>query len=422
MRGTKLFKRITVCALVLLLAVPFTAMSAQMQEGAAAQIPEKVFKPEELEQLLASVALYPDTLLAQVLTAAAYPLEVVAADRFVKENPGLKGEALLEIAKTKDWEPSVKAMLEFPDVLAMMDEQLEWTEKLGDAFLAQRSDCMDAVQRLRQKAYAQGNLATTQEQVINVEPQTRIIIIEPANPEIVYVPVYDSAIIYGDWEYPAYPPYYFYPRRDIGVSFFSGVFVGAFWGAWDCNWHNRDVYVHIDHYNHFTKTSYTGGDQYRSYGSKQSSQPWRYDVRHRESVKHKDSFTAVRPSTPEPLKYDKVAVRTPTVDLRENVRPSANGSRSNARDQARIKRMPAAESRGGAAGRVNAKPALPVIARPASDDPRRKKDNDNISAAKSRGRIEHLENDGVRPNRRIDPPALKDPDVLREGLMRAGGR
>jgi hypothetical protein len=84
--------------------------------------------------------------------------------------------------------------------------------------------------------------------------------------------------------------------------------------------------------------------------------------------------------------------------------------------------MPAAESRGGAAGRVNAKPALPVIARPASDDSRRKKDNDNISAAKSRGRIEHLENDGVRPNRRIDPPALKDPDVLREGLMRAGGR
>ncbi|MGE5197328.1 MAG: DUF3300 domain-containing protein, partial [Deltaproteobacteria bacterium] len=138
MKEIKLFKRIAACALVFLLAVPFTAMSDQIQENAAVQIPEQVFRPEELEQLLAPVALYPDALLAQVLTAATYPLEVVAADRFVKANQGLKGAALLEAAKDKDWEPSVKAMLEFPDVLAMMDEQLEWTERLGNAFLAQQ--------------------------------------------------------------------------------------------------------------------------------------------------------------------------------------------------------------------------------------------------------------------------------------------
>ena len=158
MKKIKRFKHITSCMLVLLLAIPFSAMSQPIEESMAAQTSEKFFKPEELEQMLAPIALYPDALLAQVFTAATYPLEVVEADRFVKENQGLKGEALLEAAKDMDWEPSVKAMLEFPDVLAMMDEQLEWTKKLGDAFLAQQSDCMDAVQRLRQKAYEQGNL------------------------------------------------------------------------------------------------------------------------------------------------------------------------------------------------------------------------------------------------------------------------
>ncbi|MCX5701588.1 MAG: DUF3300 domain-containing protein, partial [Candidatus Omnitrophica bacterium] len=222
MRKIKLFKRITVCTLVLLLAIPITAMADEIQESLETQSPEKVFKPEELEQMLAPIALYPDALLAQVLTVATYPLEVVAADRFVKENQGLKDEALLEAAKDKDWEPSVKAMLGFPDVLAMMDEQLEWTEDLGIAFLTQQADCMDAVQRLRQKAHQQGNLYTSEKQVIVVEPETKIIIIEPVSPEIVYVPVYDTTIIYGNWWYPGYPPYSFYPRRYYGTWFFSG--------------------------------------------------------------------------------------------------------------------------------------------------------------------------------------------------------
>lgn len=368
MREIKLFKRITACTLVLLLTIPFTAMSQQIGESITAQGPEKVFKPEELEQMLAPIALYPDALLAQVLTAATYPLEVVAADRFVKENPGLKGKALLEAAKTKDWEPSVKAMLEFPDVLGMMDEQLEWTEKLGDAFLAQQSDCMDAVQRLRQKAYAQGNLATTEKQVIRVEPKTQIIIIEPASPEVVYVPVYDPAIIYGFWWYLAYPPYYFYPRRYVGISFFSGVFVGAFWGAWGtwgCNWHSRDVYINLNRYNNFTRTHYESGNHYRFYKDGQSVQPWRHYTQYSESLRRRDSSTAQRfgeqqrptltgkSGTSDFRKYDQGTVNSPTISLREKARPTINTSKSSANIQISIKKQPTNDLRENARPTIN---------------------------------------------------------------------
>jgi hypothetical protein len=437
MKGIKLFKRTAVCALVFLLAVPL----------AQAQSSENYFKPEELEQLLAPIALYPDALLAQALTAATYPLEVVAAERFVKENQGLKGEALLEAAKDKDWEPSVKAMLEFPDVLAMMDEQLEWTGKLGDAFLAQQSDCMDAVQRLRQKARAQGNLDTTEKQVIRVEPQTEMIIIEPASAEIVYVPRYDPAIIYGAWWYPAYPPYYFYPRTYSGISFISGVFVGAFWGAWDCNWHSRDVHINVDRYNHFTKATYARDGRYRSYRSGQGDQPWSHDARHRTGA-------TARPSAAAPRQYDRVALRSLSSDVRGSVRPSSSegstvmrlviNSRKNAKpaiivsksagkDQADKKRSPAVRLRGGAAEtspndlriKEPAKPAAvtgspvdsakkKIIARPASGDSKRKKDNENIPAAKSRETIPHEENNDLQTNRRF-APSLKGSNVLIEG-------
>jgi hypothetical protein len=353
-------------------------MSQQIEESVAAQSSEKIFNPEELEQMLAPIALYPDALLAQVLTAATYPLEVVETDRFVKENQGLKDEALLEAAKDKDWEPSVKAMLEFPDVLAMMDEQLEWTKKLGDAFLAQQSDCMDAVQRLRQKAYAQGNLATTEKQVIRIEPQTQIIIIEPASPEVVFVPVYDTAIIYGDWWYPGYPPYYFFPRRYSGISFFSGVFVGAFWGAWgiwDCNWHSRDVYINIHHYNNFTKVYYGRFNHYWFYKSGQDNQPWRHDPRHREGAKYRDSFTAQRFSRQQPSsltlrtnkselrKHDQGKENSLTINQREKARPTINTSKSNLNIQPTINKFPETALRKNVANQLNTKPLASVNSR-----------------------------------------------------------
>jgi hypothetical protein len=146
----------------------------------------KKFKQEELDQMLAPIALYPDSLLAQILMAATYPLEVVVADRWAKANKNLKGDQLNDVLDKKDWDPSVKALVPFPQVLSMMSEKLEWTQKLGDAFLDQQDEVMDTVQKLRAKAGAAGNLKDTEEQKVIVKE--RGIEIEPAQPEVVYVP------------------------------------------------------------------------------------------------------------------------------------------------------------------------------------------------------------------------------------------
>ncbi|HET9589460.1 MAG TPA: DUF3300 domain-containing protein, partial [Anaerolineales bacterium] len=167
------------------------------------------FKPEELDQLLAPIALYPDSLLAQIFMASAYPLEIVQADRWVKQNQQLQGDALTAALEQQPWDPSVKSLVNFPQVLAMMSEQLDWTTKLGDAFLAQQKDVMNTVQRLRVKAQAAGNLKTTTEQQVIVEQQ--VIRIESPSPQVVYVPAYNPTIVYGAWAYPAYPPYAYYP-------------------------------------------------------------------------------------------------------------------------------------------------------------------------------------------------------------------
>ncbi len=178
-----------------------------------------MFKPEEIEQLVAPIALYPDSLVSQILMASTYPLEVVQADRWAKANKTLKGDALTKALEAQSWDPSVKSLVNFPQVLAMMSEKLDVTQKLGDAFLAQQKDVMDAIQRLRAKAQAQGNLKTTKEQTVIVEQparkprsssnraQTTVIKIEPTNPQVVYVPTYNPTVVYGAWPYPAYPPY-----------------------------------------------------------------------------------------------------------------------------------------------------------------------------------------------------------------------
>lgn len=330
MKKSKRFKGITACVLALLLAIPF----ASLAEDSA-----RTLRPEELEQMLAPIALYPDALLAQVLTAATYPLEVVEANRFVRQSPGLKQEALLKAAKDKDWEPSVKAMLGFPDVLAMMDKELEWTKKIGEAFIVQQADCMDAVQRLRQQAYAHGNLKTSAEQVIVVEPETKIIVIKPRHAKIVYVPVYDPAIIYGVWWYPAYPPYRFYSRAYFGITFFPRISVGVFWGTWGCNWHHQHIYVNINHYKTFTKTYYHRGDHYRFYKAGQSIQPWKYDPRHHQIIRQRVSM-AVTPSAPVIREYKQVTVRPATTITKEVSRPVIVSSTPRTKAQAKVKNSP----------------------------------------------------------------------------------
>jgi uncharacterized membrane protein YgcG len=204
-----------------------------------------VFKQEELDQILAPIALYPDSLVSQILIASTYPLEIVQADRFAKQNSSLKGDALTKALEAQSWDPSVKSLVNFPQVVTMMSEKLDWTQKLGDAFLAQEKGVMDTIQSLRAKAQAAGNLKTTKEQKVIV--QEKIIIIEAASPQVVYVPTYNPTVVYGAWPYPAYPPYYYYPPGYVAATsafvFASGVALGAAWGyAWgSTNWNGGNV-------------------------------------------------------------------------------------------------------------------------------------------------------------------------------------
>ena len=277
--------------LVLGLLLPAALPAQEAGEGASN------FRPEEIDQMLAPIALYPDSLLAQVLAASTYVLEVVQAARFAKENASLKGEALTQAAKDKDWDPSVKAMLEFPDVLQMMSDKLEWTQNLGDAFLGQQREVMDSVQRLRAKAQESGNLKSTKEQVVKAEPSTQVIVIEPASPEVVYVPAYDPAVVYGSWPYPAYPPYPYYPSGWVpgaaAFGFMAGAVIGAAfggWGAWGCNWHGGCVNVNVNNFNNFTRNSYNNSNRYQNRGS--GNQNWNHDSSHRKGQDYRNKGTA----------------------------------------------------------------------------------------------------------------------------------
>lgn len=232
----------------------------------------------ELDQMLAPIALYPDALLAQIFMASTYPLEVVSAARWVKANPKVTGKALESAMQKQTWDPSVKSLTAFPSVLQMMNEKIEWTQQLGDAFLAQREDMMKSVQALRQKALAQGNLKSTEQQKVVVEKET--IIIQPAT-TVVYVPVYNPTVVYGAWWYPAYTPYYWYPPGYVyrpGVAFTTGVVVGAaLWGG--VNWRNNDVNININHYNQFNHTHVNNVN-------------WEHNAAHRKGVAYSDPTLA----------------------------------------------------------------------------------------------------------------------------------
>jgi uncharacterized membrane protein YgcG len=278
--------------LVMLLLIP-SAVLAQEQEV-------KPISQKELDQMLAPIALYPDPLLAQVLMASTYPLEIVQADRFAKKNKDLKGQKLLEAAKNQNWDPTVKSLLEFPDILSMMSDQLDWTTRLGDAFLSQQKDVMESVQRLRKRAHEASNLKTSKEQKVIVEKET--IIIQPVNPEVIYVPVYNPTIVYGVWAYPAYPPYPYYPPGYVaGVatfSFFAGVAIGSSGCCWgSCNWGHYDIDIDINRQNNFTKNNYDKDkvSRHQQRGGQQGDkQKWQHNPEHRKGVAYSDNATGRR--------------------------------------------------------------------------------------------------------------------------------
>lgn len=246
------------------------------------------FSTEELTQMLAPIALYPDALTAQILMASTYPLEVVEAERWRSKNLQLKGNDLDTALQNMSWDPSVKSICHFPDILKSMSDKLDQTRKLGDAFLGQEEEVMAIIQELRGKAREQGNLKTTGEQKVIVEDE--IIRIEPANPEVVYVPVYDPAYVYGPWWYPAYPPYYWYypPGYYSGayIGFGPGIFFGfnAFTWAW-FDWPVHRVHIDINRTRRFNHVRGRRDD---------IGNVWRHNPQHRRGVAYRDLRTSER--------------------------------------------------------------------------------------------------------------------------------
>jgi len=264
-----------------------------------AQDSKKPFTPEQLDQLLAPIALYPDALLSQTLMAATYPLEVVEAARWTQANPNLKGDAAVQAVKTKDWDVSVKSLVAFPQTLSMMNNNLDWTQKLGDAMIGQQKDVADSIQRLRAKAAAAGNLKTTPQQKVTTQTSGQsggsgsAIVIEPANPELIYVPYYNPTWAYGPWPYPAYPPVYYPPPPNYGAAVATGMMFGlgvaagtAMFGGWHWGWSgggwgasyttvnvNRATSISV---NNFDANRYRDGQ-------------WQHDPAHRDGVPYRTS-------------------------------------------------------------------------------------------------------------------------------------
>jgi len=253
------------------------------------------FTAAQLEQMAAPIALYPDSLVSQILMASTYPLEIVEAGRWSKQNPGLKGKELEEALKQQDWDPSVKSLCGFADVLKRMNENLDWTQDLGDAFLSQKSDLLDAVQRMRGKAYEAGNLKSTEQQVVTQQPD-KIIVIQPAQPEVIYVPTYSPTVVYGSWYYPYwyYPPLYVAPRPGYGaVAFTAGVVWGAaVWGGCRWGWGRGDVDININHYNNFNRNTSINADRNNIKNKSGDRAGWNHNPEHRGGVNYRDGQTA----------------------------------------------------------------------------------------------------------------------------------
>jgi hypothetical protein len=275
------------------------ALALAIPTAASAQSGAKPFTPEQLDQMLAQIALYPDSLLSQVLMAATYPDEFQKAYQWSKAHPDAKGDDAVKQVESNNWDPSVASMVAFPEVLITLGEKPDYVKNLGDAFLAQPEDVMDSVQRLRAGAQKAGNLKSNEQIKVSTEPPpepttttvvvkeappvTQTIIIEPAQPSVVYVPAYNPAVVYGPWWYPAYPPYYYPPppgywfSRTIATGIAWGVGIGisnALWGGF--GWHNHDVNINVNRYNNINVN--------RRLDVNSSRTSWNHDSTHRQAT------------------------------------------------------------------------------------------------------------------------------------------
>jgi uncharacterized membrane protein YgcG len=276
-----------------LLALSTAALALAPFHAVRAQDSNKPFTTEQLDQMLAPIALYPDALLAQVLMGATYPLEIVEAARWSQANPNLKGDAAVAAVKDKSWDVSVKSLTAFPQTLQMMSNQLDWTQKIGDAMIGQQKDVAASVQRLRAKAEAAGNLKSTPQQKVTTQSSggANAIVIEPANPEVMYVPYYNPAWAYGQWPYPSYPPPYYPPPPNYGAALMTGLMFGigvaagaAMFGGWHWGysgggWGNSYTTVNVNRATSISANNFNA-DRYRN-------GQWNHDPAHRDGVPYR---------------------------------------------------------------------------------------------------------------------------------------
>lgn len=287
-------------ASALLALAPAAPAQAQQYTGSPLQA---LYTQQELDQMLAPIALYPDALLAQVLMAATYPLEVVQAARFMQRNPGLSDDTLARAVAPMRWDPSVAALTQFPSVLAMMNEELDWTQQLGEAFLAQREQVMDTVQMLRARAHAAGTLRSNEQQRVIIEE--RAILIEPWQYGTYWVPYYNPTIVFGTWWWPAYQPFVWVPPVIYRPPYFAQIYsTGTVWGpftvVYPSLWNDprpvwRDRPVYIDS-RPVTNVIITGATTPRPV-------PWQHDPAHRRNVEYRtpevrDRYPPVFPDKP----------------------------------------------------------------------------------------------------------------------------
>jgi hypothetical protein len=272
---------------------------------------------QALEQILAPIALYPDALLSQILMASTYPLEVVQAARWSRGHPGLQGQEAVKAVNDRDWDPSVKSMVAFPQILQMMDEKLDWTDRLGDAFLAQPAQVTDTVQALRGRAYAAGNLRSTDH--YRVERRDRIIVVESPRPDVVYVPYYDPYVVYGSWRWAAYPPVRwaawpgYVHAGFVGFRWSVGITIGPrfFFGAFD--WPRR--HVAVVNVNTFY---YPRPVQHRTVVVRETV--WHHDPRHRHGVPYRDAHVRHRYVNAPQVRHDRVVAHPAARDHRPDNR------------------------------------------------------------------------------------------------------
>ncbi len=259
--------------------------SSQGQDSsqeAAAKLP-----PEQLDSLVAPIALYPDPLLSQTLVASTYPLEIIQLQQWLEKNKELKDKALAEAVEKQGWDPSIQAMASLPDVVKQMSENIKWTTDLGNAFLAQQGDVMEAVQRMRKKAKDAGNLKSSEQQKVEtkVVENKSVIVVEQASPQVVYVPSYNPTVVYGPPVYP-YPPIVYPPAgyyaAGMAISFGVGVAMGAAWGGgwgYGAGWGHNDVNVNVN--NNYVK-NYNRQNVNNQIGNRSGgNNNWQHNPQHR---------------------------------------------------------------------------------------------------------------------------------------------